>query len=313
MDAKAADPDGALDGAIEHAREGQANTAPTAEPVEAAPGGGQGAADREVAGAALVDDAPAATDGPSPRLALDGFTGPLDQLLILARAHKIDLLHISLAALVEQLAAALRQAPAAVALARKGDWVVMAAWLVQLRSLLLLPVDAPARQVAELEADQLRERLLTMQTMRSLAGWLEQRPQLGRDVFARGQPEMFGVSVEAGQAIDVVEFLWASLALFDDEPEPDTVTVYRPLHLDLYPVAEARARILRLLEETPEGGPFERFLPVLHADEPSDSRRALRRRSGWASTLIAGLELAKQGAVAMEQGREFEPIHVAPA
>src|SRR5476651_496147 len=88
----------------------------------------------------------------SPSLALDGFSGPLDHLLSLARAQKIDLSGISLTALLDQLAAALRQAPAATPLAQKGDWVVMAAWLVQLRALLLLPADAPAQQNAVVEA-----------------------------------------------------------------------------------------------------------------------------------------------------------------
>ena len=74
--------------------------------------------------------ADAAGEGGTPLLALDGFSGPLDHLLTLARAQKIDLGKISLAALVEQLAAALQQAPAATPLGWKGNWVVMAAWLV---------------------------------------------------------------------------------------------------------------------------------------------------------------------------------------
>jgi segregation and condensation protein A len=81
---------------------------------------------------------------------------------------------------------------------------------------------------------------------------LERRPQLGHDVFACGQPEIFGNAVEAGQAIDIVEFLWASLALFDDETAVDTTEVYRARRFALYAVAEARERILRLLAETPE-------------------------------------------------------------
>jgi segregation and condensation protein A len=70
-----------------------------------------------------------------------GFAGPLDHLLALARAQTIDLAAISLTALLDQLAEALRQAPASVPLGQKGDWVVMAAWLVQLRARLLLPAD----------------------------------------------------------------------------------------------------------------------------------------------------------------------------
>jgi segregation and condensation protein A len=259
-------------------------------------------------------------EGGTPRLALDGFSGPLDHLLSLARAQKIDLSGISLTALLDQLAAALRQAPAATPLAQKGDWVVMAAWLVQLRALLLLPADAPAQQNAVVEADQLRDRLVALQEAQALALWLEQRPQLGRDVFARGHPpsraqspEVFGVSVEAAQAIDVIEFLWASLALFDDEPKPDTATVYRPLRLDLYSVATARDRILRRLVETPGGGALERFLPDPAAGVKSGPRRGLRQRSAWSSTFVASLELARQGEVALRQEDAFTAIHVSPA
>jgi segregation and condensation protein A len=249
----------------------------------------------------------------SPYLTLDGFAGPLDHLLTLARAQTIDLADISLTALLDQLTAALRQAPAAVPLGQKADWVVMAAWLVQLRTRLLLPADAPDRQEAAAEADQLRVRLVALEAMQALAFWLERRPQLGHDVFARGRPEMFGVSVEAGPTIDVTEFLWATLALFEDEQPPDTETVYRPAPLALHTVAQARNRILRRLKDQPEGVALDQLLPDESPDAGEPSRRALRRRSGWATTFVAGLELAKQAEVVLGQGGDFEPIHVAPA
>jgi segregation and condensation protein A len=255
-----------------------------------------------------VADGPQAGEGGSPSLTLDGFSGPLDHLLTLARAQKIDLAEISLAALVAQLAVALRQAPPATPLGQKGDWVVMAAWLVQLRSRLLLPADAPAQQEAALEANQFRGRLVALQEMQALAGWLECRPQLGHDVFARGQPEVFGVSVEAGQAVDVIEFLWASLALFDEAAGPETA-LYRPRPFALDAVAEARDRILRRLAGMPGGGPLDQFLPDPPADD-SEPWREWRRRSGWASTLIAGLELAKQGDVELAQEGTWTIIHL---
>jgi hypothetical protein len=105
-------------------------------------------------------------------------------------------------------------------------------------------------------------------------------------------PEGFGVSVEAGQAIRMVEFLWASLALFDDDTAAPTD--YRPLHLDLYQVAEARERILRRLADAPEGQSLDRLLPDPPDIPESEARGKLRRRSTRSSTLIAGLELAKQ-------------------
>ena len=196
-------------------------------------------------------------EGGAPLLTLDGFSGPLDHLLALGRAQTIDLAAVSLTALLDQLTTALCQAPSSLPLGQKGDWVVMAAWLVQLRTRLLLPAEARAQQDATAEAGQLRDRLVGLQEIKGLAGWLERRPQLGRDVFARGRPpsraqspEVFGVLVETAKAVDVVEFLWASLALFDDEAVPVTTTLYRPHPLDLYDVAEARTRIRQRLAET---------------------------------------------------------------
>jgi segregation and condensation protein A len=263
--------------------------------------------------AVAVEEGPGRGEGGSPHLTLDGFSGPLDHLLTLARAQKIELGKISLAALVDQLVVALRQAPGKMPLGQKGDWVVMAAWLVQLRARLLLPAEAPAQQEAAVEADALRGRLVALEEIQALAGWLERRPQLGHDVFGRGQPELFGVSVEAGQAIDLVEFLWASLALFDDQTAVDTTDVYRARPFELYQVAEAREPILRRLAEMPEGAPLERLLPDPPEIEGNEAWTKIRLRSAWSSTLIAGLELAKQGAVVLGQGGDFQAIHVAPA
>ena len=249
----------------------------------------------------------------APLLALGALAGTLDHLLALARAQQINLLQISLPALVDQLIEALRQAPVTMPLGQKADCVVMAASLVQLRSRLLLPVDAPAQQDAIAAAGELQGQLVALQAIQALGGWLARRPQLGHDVFARGRPEVFGVSVDSGQAADVIAFLWASLALFDDTPAPDTAAAYRPRPLDLDTVVEARNRILQRLAESPEGAPFERFLPELPPVADGDLRRAVWGRSAWSSTLLAGLELARQGAVTLAQESDFQPILIIPA
>jgi segregation and condensation protein A len=181
----------------------------------------------------------------SPRLTLNGFRGPLETLLTPSRGP--------MTALIDQLTATLQQASRKIPLGQMGDWVVMAAWLVQLRTRLLLPADAPAHQEAATEVDKLRTRLVALEDMQALAAWLGRRPQLGHDVFARGQPEIFSHAVAAGQAIDMVEFLWASLAVFDDEVAADTTEVYPGRPIALSQDAEARERILRLLAETPKG------------------------------------------------------------
>jgi segregation and condensation protein A len=241
---------------------------------------------------------------PSPRLELDGFSGPLDTLLTLARARRVDLTQVSLAALIDQLATALRDAPPGTPLGQKGDWVVMAAWLVQLRSLLLLPPETPAQQAAETEAAALRDRLVALQAMRTLAAWLDTRPQLGLDVFPNGAPEVFGTERETDHQVDVVEFLWASLTLFEETPGADTTSAWRPPWFDLHAIPDARTRILRRLAARSR----QRLDQLLPPSGASASR--LRQRSAWAATFAASLELAKQGRVVLEQDDLFAPIRV---
>jgi segregation and condensation protein A len=253
-----------------------------------------------------------AGEGATPLLTLDGYHGSLAALLTLARRQKIDLATISLLELVDQLAAAMQDAPAATPMGQKADWLVMASWLVQLRSRLLLPADAPVHQAAQDAADRLRNRLSGLAEIQALATWLDDRPLLGRDVFGRGRHvDIIDPANEAAPDIDVIEFLWASMALFGDGGALGDVSgVYRPPVRELYSVAEARARILQRLSEASAGLALDHLLP----DEVAgDEMPALRKRGAWASTLIAGLELAKQGDVRLAQAAPFTVVHVTPA
>ena len=252
-----------------------------------------------------------AGEGASPQLDLAGFSGPLAQLLALARAQAIDLREISLAALLEQLTTAFTAAGRATLLAHKGDWLVMAAWLVWLRSRLLLPPDAPAQGEAAVEAARLRDRLLALREAQGLAAWLEARPQLGQDVFVRGAPESVGTGLATAHQVDVVSFLWASMALFDDGAgDVDTGVVYRPPWHDLHSPLAARQRILAMLVSLPDGAALDQFLPAAVAEQDISAHASLRRRSAWASTLLAGLELAREGNIALIQEGAFAPIHL---
>jgi chromatin segregation and condensation protein Rec8/ScpA/Scc1 (kleisin family) len=125
-------------------------------------------------------------------------------------------------------------------------------------------------------------------------------------------PERTGLLLGTEHAVDVIAFLWASLALFeDDTPDPDTVTRYRPSWSDLYSVTEAQDRILRVLGEGGHGEELGRFLPEPPvAAEGEDDDEPLRLYAAWATTFSASLELAKQGDVAMAQADAFEAIHV---
>ena len=262
--------------------------------------------------AATTDDGEG--EGRTPLLTLDGYSGSLERLLTLARSRRIDLGKVPLLDLVDQLVTAVRDAPPATPLGQKGDWVVMASWLVQLRSLLLLPADALAHQAAKEAADHFRDRLSGLAETQALAVWLDRRPHLGRDVFTRGQPEAFDLAADGGPEVDIIEFLWASMALFDDGgPGPDISEAYRPGWRDLYSVAEARARILKRLAMAPDGLPLEHLLPEVSAAAEIPIEPALKTRAAWTSTFIASLELAKQGEVALTQADRFTTVHVRSA
>ncbi len=247
----------------------------------------------------------------APSLALDGYTGPLDRLLALARAHQIDLARLSWPTLCDQLVAALLEASNTILLSQRGEWLVMAAWLLQLRSRLLLPADEPAMKQADAQADPLRHRLFGLRETPALAAWLEQQPQLGRDVFARGRPEWVGTLDGTDHQVDVIELLWASMALFDaDLPAAETAARYHPVWLDLHGVADARERVRRLIAGLPEGAALTQLLPL---PTPGAAPSALKKRSAWTSTFVASLELAKQGEVTLTQDDRFAPIHVVRA
>lgn len=292
----------------------------------AAPGtrSAHGAAARRDEGGTDAQDGGA--DGSAPRLDLDGFSGPLDLLLDRARAQRIDLHRIALPDLLDQLAPALRQATS---LAERGGWLVMAAWIVLLRSRLLLheglAVDARAPSRADRHARRLRAQLLGLQQVQDVAAWLDRRPQLGRDVFGRGTPGAGPHAGDAGtggagRAVDVVGFLWATLDLLDGEDtRPDAAAAYAPPRPALHSVGDARARILRLLGTSLQPQPLARLLPgptsgegtaPARAGAPLTPRDALLRRSGWASAFAASLELAKQGQVTLTQDEGFAPILV---
>ncbi len=242
----------------------------------------------------------------APILTVEGFEGPLDWLLEMARAEKIDLAKLPIAALIESFGEALEAALArldgrAPDLSRLGDWLVMAATLTELRSRLLLPADAPEAKAALSEAEALRRQLVARTEMRAAADWLERRPQLGRDFFVRGRPEIGGVS----RTTDIADLLRACLTLLRVSEE--LATVYQPRAPLFWPVQQALAYGRRVLGTVPTPCPWEAFLPVVRADHP---RREQLCREAVSSTFVASLEIARNGGITLEQASAWEAIEV---
>ena len=232
-------------------------------------------------------------------LHLEGFQGPLDLLLDLARAQKVDLARISILALVEQYLAVIEGARR-IRLELAADWLVMAAWLTWLKSRLLLPAGAEATE-GEDAAETLAARLHALQAMRAGARWLAARPQLGHDVFARGAPESFSEIDRSGLLLDLSALVRAYL---DARRRSGARRRYRPPPLTLWSMKDALHRLGAMLGSLPDWTSLERFLPPGLAT-PIEQRAAL------ASMLVAGLELAREGSVRLRQESPFGPILVA--
>jgi len=243
------------------------------------------------------------TAEPSERLtlSLEGFEGPLDLLLDLARAQKVDLAKISILALVDQYLAIVQGADT-LRLELAADWLVMAAWLAWLKSRLLLPAEDPAAEEGGESAEVLAARLAELAAMRAGAAWLSARPVLGIDVFPRGAPE----DLYATDRSRLVADLPGLLRAYVDAVRRAAVRVqYQPKQLSFWTVQDALRRLSAILGSVPGWAFLERFLP--------DHVSGQERRAAIASTLIASLELAKNGSVVLRQESAFAPILLASA
>jgi segregation and condensation protein A len=243
--------------------------------------------------------------GATPVLQVDGFAGPLDFLVEMVRRHRIDLAALPIRVLIDQFVAALDSSTAQVPLEQRGNWLVLASQLVLLKSQMLSPASQAEAQEAEQAAQRQIARLEELAAMRAAAAWLGSRPQLGRDVHARGQRELQG----RPRGERILAFLEATLAMLEGRVVAEAMAQrpYRPEPPDLFRVPEALERLRQLLAATPGGGPLESFLPAVPGRH---ARARLKRRSALASTFLAGLELARDGHVALEQATAFGRLHI---
>ncbi|WP_159997686.1 ScpA family protein [Roseomonas sp. 18066] len=228
---------------------------------------------------------------------LEVYEGPLDLLLELARAQKVDIARISILALVDQYLAVI-EGVQRVRLELAADWLVMAAWLAWLKSRLLLPEDPQEEEDAEALAGQLAERLAELERMREAARWLGTRPQLGQEVLERGDPESLVRQEQGALNADLPALLRAYV---DALRRSNARRPYRPKPRKLWTVQEALERLARLVGSLPEWGELQRFLPETLLDP-------VERRAALAATLIAGLEMARGGGIELRQEAAFGPI-----
>jgi len=240
-----------------------------------------------------------ASDEPSLMVDVEGFEGPLDLLLTLARQQKVDLAKISILALADQYLAFIEEARK-MRLELAADYLVMAAWLAYLKSRLLLPEPQPAEGIsAEEMANALALRLRRLEAIRKFAEQLMGRPQLGRDVFQRGQPEPIAEIKHPQWSATLYDLLSAYAA----RRQIKSRSVVRVPKRTVWSLAEAREALERLIGQSMDWSPLDQYLIAYLAD-PSVAATVL------ASSFAAALELIREGELEARQQAAFSPLYL---
>ena len=228
---------------------------------------------------------------------IDGWEGPLDLLLTLARNQKVDLRAISILALVEQYLVFIDEARA-LKLEVAADYLVMAAWLAYLKSALLLPKDVGLDPSPEELALRLQLRLERLNAMRESGARLMARDRIGRDIFLRGNPEGLRVVKARAWECDYFELITAYGQL-RARTQPVLHVVKRRAVMTL---EEALARVSKMIGAAVNWTDIEAFLP--------DFAEPALRKSALASSFVAVLELARRGRLDMQQEHSFAPLYL---
>lgn len=244
--------------------------------------------------------APAARDDGALYLALDGWEGPLDLLLALARTQKVDLKAISILALVDQYLDFVERARH-LSIEIAADYLVMAAWLALLKSAMLLPKEAQPDPDPEELALRLQLRLERLQAMRDAGARLFARDRLGRDVFTRGAPEGLRTIRKRQWDASLFELMQAYGAV-EARRQPVIHMIARRTVMTLDTAIERLSAMIGIAVDWTD----------LAAFLPGDLEPELRR-SVLASSFAAALELARTGRIDIAQDQAFAPLYLRKA
>ena len=238
-----------------------------------------------------------ASDEPALVVDVEGFEGPLDLLLMLARQQKVDLAKISILALADQYLAFIEEARR-LRLELAADYLVMAAWLAYLKSRLLLPEAAtPEGMTAEEMANALAMRLKRLEAIRDAAQKLFERPQLGRDIFARGQPEPIAHIKHPQYTATLYDLLTA----YASQRQKTALSHVRMAKRAVWSLAEAREALERLIGMASDWTRIDEYL-IAYIVEPS------QRATVMASSFASVLELVREGMAEIHQQEPFAPL-----
>jgi len=236
------------------------------------------------------------------RVSLDGFDGPIDLLLTLAREQKVDLCKLAILPLAEQYLAYIAEARR-LRLEVAADYLVMAAWLAFLKSRLLLPEpeQTSPEQDPTAMAEALKFQLLRLEAMQKAARQIQDRPQLGSDIFLRGIPEPIAVEEKPIYFLPIQDLLTA-ISAPSRRQKPASYNINRTR---LYSLEESVSRLRYLLGTMPSWGELQKYLPDI-----VEAEQVLEVRSAFASTFAATLELVKNGELEVRQDGTFAPIYL---
>jgi segregation and condensation protein A len=228
-----------------------------------------------------------------------GFEGPLDLLLALARQQKVDLSKISILALADQYLVFVEEARK-LRLELAADYLVMAAWLAYLKSRLLLPEAAPGEgPSAEDMAMALANRLRRLEAIREFATRLMERPQLNRDVFARGAPE----PIAEIKRPEFTATLYDLLSAYAQQRQRTVLSRVRFKQRTVWSLAEARATLERLIGQSADWSRLDSFL-IQYVVEPAFAATV------FASSFASALEMVREGSAEIHQKESFSPIYM---
>jgi segregation and condensation protein A len=240
-----------------------------------------------------------ASDEPALVVDVEGFEGPLDLLLALARQQKVDLAKISILALADQYLAFI-DAARKLRLELAADYLVMAAWLAYLKSRLLLPdLNAPEGQSAEDLASALAFRLKRLEAFRDVAQQLLGLPQLQRDVFSRGDPEPIN-DIKHPQWSATLYDLLSAYAL---QRQKQALGRVRFEPRKVWSLAEARAAIEQLIGASTDWGRLDEYL-IAYVVDPAMVATVT------ASSFASALEMVREGTMELQQHAAFAPLYV---
>ncbi|PRD41236.1 segregation/condensation protein A [Phyllobacterium phragmitis] len=237
-----------------------------------------------------------------PALVIDiqGFEGPLDLLLHLARNQRVDMARISVLALTEQYLLFIEQARA-LRLELAADYLVMAAWLAYLKSKLLIPKSpGDDGETGEELAAVLQFRLKRLEAMRDAAVKLVNRNRLGRDVFARGMPELVVVEKRNQFSASLYDLLTAYASQRQRRAAVARVEIAQRT---VWSLKEARTILTRLMGEMSDWTALDQFL-IAFIPSPRERATAL------ASSFAASLELVREGRIEIRQESPFKPLYM---